>query len=159
MHPCSVYVLLLRTWFFAILACELILVWSCCAESWSSHLRRRYRNKAEVAPVILCVVDENSASTVLPVLVASVLALPGRLERRLTVVATTPYALAACARVHSDCHLDAETFSPENFNLTSIGHFNSSSFPTKPKVKRSLDFLQVTWGKVCKIHILSSLVC
>ncbi len=136
-----------------LLLCGLTLLRSStCTDTWSAHLQSHHHDKAKSSPVLLCVVDEVSASTVLPVLIASVLALPGRLERRLTVVTTTQHAQKACLRVHSDCFLEEKAFSHKHVNFSSISQ-SPTALRTRPKVERSLEFLQVTWGKVAALSI------
>ena len=119
-------------------------------KGWSKHLSKRYPTKAAGVPVLLTVVDKHFASTVLPVFITSVLALPGHLEERLTVVATSKEANAFCQSVHADCFLDDRTFSHEHVNFTgSKAYHEGLKQPLlKKSVKRTRVTLQKTWGKV-----------
>ncbi|KAK9825740.1 hypothetical protein WJX74_003357 [Apatococcus lobatus] len=119
--------------------------------SWSKYLKQHHPNKKTGFPLLLCVVEETQAASLLPIFATSVLALPGRWEKSLTVVATSPSAKAICDRIHSSCFLEEHVFSHERVNFTGSRAFKSqpSYSPAKStKVKRTAETLQIAWGKV-----------
>lgn len=137
------------------------LAWSasCSPNAWTDYLKQRYGEKKHRYPVVLTVVEETQAASFLPLFVTSVLALPGRWEKSLTIVATTPAAKAICDQTHSGCFLEEQVFSHKSVNFTGSEAFKlqPSQLPHKTKVNRTADTLQITWGKVscsssCKCH-------
>lgn len=123
---------------------------SCNSHSWASFLKQRYVDKSSRFPVLLSVVEEKQAASFLPLFLTSVLALPGRWEKSLTIVATTHSAKAICDQIHSGCFLEEQVFSHKSVNFTGSRAFKlqPSQLPHKIKVNRTAESLQITWGKV-----------
>ena len=137
-------------------------IWSCQgapqAASWSGYLEQRYPGDKASFPIILCVVEETQAASFLPIFVTSILALPGRLENSLTVVATSPSAKAVCDQIHPGCFLEEQVFNHKHVNFTGSKAFksNPSNVPaSRTKVNRTAESLQITWGKVSSSVLLT----